>query len=72
MRTSQVYRAVAQDSNRFQLCRTVARGTRASHQDGVRMEESIGNILEKIGAVPIMQAATLDGNKAGVEDPLAA
>ena len=50
MRSGQVYVAVARDSNRFQLCRMVSRGVRVTHQDGTRIEDSIGSILETIGA----------------------
>lgn len=63
MRTSQVHRAMAQDSNRFQLCRVVARGTRVSHREGDPVQKSIGNILEKLGALPIKNATTPDGKE---------
>ncbi len=46
MRSEQIYRALAQGHNRFQICQLVSKGVRVSHKTGTRFEDSISDVLD--------------------------
>lgn len=46
MLSDQIYRALAQGHNRFQLCRMTARGVKVLHKPGSRFEDTIGLTLQ--------------------------
>jgi hypothetical protein len=48
MRSEQVHHALAQGYNRFEICRLVSKGVRATHKPGARFEDSIGDVLEHL------------------------
>ena len=49
MRSNEVYRALAQVKNRFEICQIVAKGVRAIHKTGSRFEDSINDVLQYLG-----------------------
>ncbi len=49
MRSDQIYRALAQGMNRFEVCQLVAKGVKATHKTGARFEDTINEALEYLG-----------------------
>jgi uncharacterized protein YoaH (UPF0181 family) len=49
MRSDQIYRALAQGMNRFEVCQLVAKGVKATHKTGARFEDTINDALEYLG-----------------------
>jgi hypothetical protein len=49
MRSHQIHRALAQGINRFEVCRLVSKGVRATHTLGSRFEDTINSTLEYLG-----------------------
>ena len=49
MRSDQIYRALAQGMNRFEVCQLVAKGVKATHKTGSRFEDSINDVLQYLG-----------------------
>lgn len=49
MRSDQIYRALGQGMNRYEVCQLVSKGVRATHKQGDRFEDSINGVLEYIG-----------------------
>lgn len=52
MRSKQLHTAIAQGSNRFEICQMVSKGVRKLHKDGTRMADSITNVLGMLSAEP--------------------
>jgi hypothetical protein len=48
MRSEQVYRALGQGINRFEICQLVSKGVKALHKPGTRFEDSIGDVMEQV------------------------
>lgn len=46
MLSDQIYLALSQGHNRFQLCRMTARGVKVLHKPGTRFEDTIGLTLK--------------------------
>lgn len=46
MRSELVFKALAQESNRYKLVRVVARGTRKLHRPNTRVQETMNAVLE--------------------------
>jgi hypothetical protein len=49
MRSDQIYRALAQGANRFEVCQLVSKGVRATHVLGSRFEDTINQTLDYLG-----------------------
>lgn len=49
MLSDQIHRALAQDNNRFKVCRMTAKGVRIMHKPGARFEDTISVALNGIG-----------------------
>ena len=49
MRSDQIHRALARGMNRFEVCRLVAKGVKATHKTGSRFEDSINDVLQFLG-----------------------
>lgn len=49
MRSNQIYRALAQGMNRFEVCQLVSKGVKATHKTGSRFEDSINEVLQYLG-----------------------
>ena len=52
MRSELVFKALACESNRYQFCRLIAKGTRKLHRPNTRLQETINDALEFF-SVPI-------------------
>jgi hypothetical protein len=58
MRSELVFKALVYESNRYQLCRLIAKGTRKLHRPNTRLQETANDVLERFGApVPKFEAA---------------
>ncbi|MCU1226121.1 MAG: hypothetical protein JWQ42_4214 [Edaphobacter sp.] len=49
MRAELTFKTVARESNRFLLCRVVAKATRKLHRPNTRVQETMNDALERIG-----------------------
>ena len=49
MRSDQIYRALAQGVNRFEVCQLVSKGVKLTHKAGSRFEDTINDVLEYLG-----------------------
>ena len=49
MRAELTFKALARESNRFLLCRAVARATRKLHRPNTRVQETMNNAFERLG-----------------------
>jgi len=47
MRSELVFHAIVYESNRYQLCRVIAKGTRALHKPNTRLQETTNDVLER-------------------------
>jgi len=50
MRSELVFKALAYESNRYQLCRLIAKGTRKLHRPNTRLQETANDALERFSA----------------------
>ena len=50
MRSELVFKALAYESNRYQLCRLIAKGTRKLHRPNTRLQETANDVLECFSA----------------------
>ena len=64
MRSDQIHRALARGINRFEVCRLVSKGVKATHKTGSRFEDSINDMLQYLG--------THDTPRAGLHPDVAA
>lgn len=48
MRSNQVHVAIAQRSNRYQICGMAAKGVKITHRPGERMADSINRVLSML------------------------
>jgi hypothetical protein len=49
MRSNEIHRALAQGKNRFEVCQLVSKGVKATHKTGSRFEDSINDVLHRLG-----------------------
>jgi hypothetical protein len=47
MRSELVFKAFIYESNRYQLCRLIAKGTRKLHRPNTRLQETTNNVIER-------------------------
>lgn len=50
MRSDKIHLALSFGNSRFEICKMIAKGMRATHVNGERTEESIDRVLALIGA----------------------
>ena len=50
MRSELIFKALVYESNRYQLCRLIAKGTRKLHRPNTRLQETANDVLERFGA----------------------
>jgi hypothetical protein len=50
MRSEQIHTALKQGISRYEICQLVSKGVKATHRQGNRFEDSIGEVLGYIGA----------------------
>jgi len=50
MRSQLVFKAFVYESNRYQLCRLIAQGTRKMHRPNTRLQETTNDVIERFGA----------------------
>jgi hypothetical protein len=54
MRSELVFKALVHESNRYQLVRLIAKGTRRLHRPNTRVEETMNAVFEYVGVtVPV-------------------
>jgi hypothetical protein len=49
MRSELVFKALAYESNRYQFCRLIAKGTRKLHRPNTRLQDTTNDVLELFG-----------------------
>jgi hypothetical protein len=47
MRSNLVFKALVNESNRYQLCRLIAKGTRKLHRPNTRLQETANDVFER-------------------------
>ena len=47
MRSELVFKALVNESNRYQLCRLIAKGTRKLHRPNTRLQETANDVFER-------------------------
>jgi hypothetical protein len=53
-----VFKAFIYESNRYQLCRLIAKGTRKLHRPNTRLQEATNGVIERFSApVSMVEAA---------------
>lgn len=52
MRSEQIHTAMAQGNNRFEICQKVGKGVRITHKNGTRLQDSITQMLSRLGSEP--------------------
>jgi hypothetical protein len=58
MRSELVSKAFIYESNRYQLCRLIANGTRKLHRPNTRLQETTNDVIERFSApVSMVEAA---------------
>jgi hypothetical protein len=50
MRSELVFKAFIYESNRYQLCRLIAKGTRKLHRPNTRLQETTNDVIERFSA----------------------
>ena len=55
MRSELVFKAFIYESNRYQLCRLIAKGTRKLHRPNTRLQETTNDVIERFSA-PVERA----------------
>lgn len=65
MRSELIQTAMAQGNNRFEICQKVGKGVRITHKSGTRLQDSILQMLGRLGSEPAVprhqpRAATTD------------
>jgi hypothetical protein len=48
MRSELIFQAIVHESNRYMLCRVIAKGTRALHRPNTRVQETTNAALEHL------------------------
>jgi hypothetical protein len=58
MRSELVFKAFIYESNRYQLCGLIAKGTRKLHRPNTRLQETTNDLIERFSApVSMVEAA---------------
>ena len=58
MRSELVFKAFVYETNRYQLCRLIAKGTRKLHRPNTRLQETTNEVIERFsGPVSKVEAA---------------
>lgn len=58
MRSELVFKAFIYESNRYQLCRLIAKGTRKLHRPNTRLQETTNDVIERFSTpVSMVEAA---------------
>ena len=52
MRSEQIHAAIAQGNNSFEICQKVGKGVRITHKSGMRLQDSITQMLARLGSEP--------------------
>jgi hypothetical protein len=56
MRSELIFQAIGHESNRYMLCRVVAKGTRALHKPNTRLQETtnaaLGHLIDAASKLP--------------------
>jgi hypothetical protein len=61
MRSELIFEAIVYESNRYLLCRLVAKGTRKLHRPNTRVEDTTNDMLERLGEPASTSKATVIG-----------
>lgn len=56
MRSEQIHTAIAKGNNRFEICQKVGKGVRITHKSGTRLQDSITQMLGRLGSEPASSA----------------
>ena len=63
MRSDQVHRALAQGSNRYEVCQLVSKAVKVTHKTGSRFEDTINDALSYLGSHESNVRHVPDGEK---------
>ena len=57
MRSERIHTAIAQGKNRLEICQKVGKGVRITHKSGTRLQDSITQMLGRLGSEPVSPRA---------------